>query len=95
MSPASQFAEHRYRFNEVARSFRPLQSKDRAKIRENRLRVEPGREGESLAAFLQRTGGTWSPAEAAIANGLEQEDRLGRGQLLKVPIPQRYKAQNP
>jgi hypothetical protein len=27
-------------------------------------------------------------------HGLQEEDRLGRGQLLKVPIPQRYKAQN-
>jgi predicted Zn-dependent protease len=95
VSPASEFAQHRDSFRAVARSFRPLRGKDRARIRENRLRVRPGREGESLAAFLQRTDGSWSPAEAAIANGLEREDRLGRGQLLKVPILQQYRPKNP
>ena len=85
---------HRDTFRDVAKSFRPLRGDDRARIRESRLRVRPGREGESLAAFLQRTDGTWSPAELAIANGLEHDARVGRGRLLKVPIQQHYTAKS-
>jgi len=90
VSPASEFGRHRDTFLGVARSFRPLRAEDRARIREDRLRVRPGRKGESLAAFLERTNGTWSPEEAAIANGLGDDVRLDGGQLLKVPISQRY-----
>jgi predicted Zn-dependent protease len=95
VSPSSEFTRHRDGFQDLAQSFRPLRGADRARIRESRLRARPGREGESLVAFLQRTGGTWSPAEVVIANGLEHDVRLGRGQLLKVPIPERYTPQNP
>ncbi len=90
VSPASEFARHRDTFLGVAESFRPLRAEDRARIREDRLRVRPGRKGESLEAFLERTNGTWSPEEAAIANGLGDDVRLDGGQLLKVPISQRY-----
>jgi predicted Zn-dependent protease len=90
VSPASEFARHRDTFLSVAGSFRPLRAEDRARIREDRLRLRPGRKGESLEAFLERTGGTWSPEQTAIANGLVDDVRLGRGQLLKVPISQRY-----
>jgi len=94
VSPASQFARHGDTFREVAQSFRPLRAEDRARIREDRLRLRPGRKGESLEAFLARTGGTWSPEETALANGLGDDVRLGDGQLLKVPISQRYTPQS-
>jgi predicted Zn-dependent protease len=90
VSPASEFARHRDTFLGVAESFRPLRGEDRARIREDRLRVRAAREGESLEGFLERTGGTWSPSQAVVANGLGDDLRLGHGQLLKVPIPQRY-----
>jgi predicted Zn-dependent protease len=90
VSPGSEFARHRDSFLGVAESFRPLRAEDRARIREERLRVRSARKGESLAAFVERTGGTRSPEETAIANGLDADARLGHGQLLKVPISQRY-----
>jgi predicted Zn-dependent protease len=90
VSPTSEFAQHRDAFHDVARSFRPLRAADRDRIREDRLRVRPGRRGESLEAFLERTKGTWSPEQTAIANGLGVDARLGSGQLLKLPISQRY-----
>jgi predicted Zn-dependent protease len=94
VTPASDFARHGETFREVAESFRPLRAEDRARIREDRLRVRPAREGESLEAFLERTGGSWSPEEAAIANGMGEDTRLGHGQLLKVPISQSYTLQS-
>ena len=90
MSPASEFSRHRDTFRDVAQSYRPLRAADRAKILEDRLRVRQGRNGDSLEAFVERTGGTWSPEETAIANGLGDDARLDGGQLLKVPISQRY-----
>jgi predicted Zn-dependent protease len=89
-SPASAFAGYRDAFLDVAQSFRPLRSEDRARIRESRLRVRQLRAGESLKAFLERTDGVWSPDQAAIANGLEGDAQLTSGELLKVPIPQHY-----
>ncbi len=94
VSPESEFARRRDSFREVATSFRPLRSEDRARIREDRLRVRAARGGESLASFVERTGGTWSPEETAIANGLEADARLGQAQLLKVPISQRYTSES-
>jgi predicted Zn-dependent protease len=90
VTPSSEFARRRDDFREVARSFRPLRPEDHARIREDRLRLRRGREGESLEAFLERTGGTWSPEETAIANGLGEDARLQAGQLLKVAISQPY-----
>jgi len=90
VSPASAFAGYRDVFLDVAESFRPLRSEDRARMRESRLRVRQVRAGESLKAFLERTDGVWSPDQAAIANGLEGDAHLASGHLLKVPIPQHY-----
>jgi predicted Zn-dependent protease len=94
VSPASEFARHRNTFLGVAESFRPLRAEDRARIREDRLRVRPSRQGESLETFLERTNGTWSPEETAIANGLGDDVRLDGGQLLKVPISQGYTSES-
>jgi predicted Zn-dependent protease len=90
VSPVSDFARYRDTFAAAARSFRPLGSSDWPRIRENRLRVRPSREGEGLSEFLERTGGAGSVEETAVANGLEDDVRLDGGQLLKVAIPQRY-----
>ena len=90
-----QFARHGDTFRDVAQSFQPLLEEDRARILERRLRVRQSREGESLVAFLQRTGGTWCPAAVAIANGLEDDARLVGEELLKVPIRQGYTSQSP
>ncbi len=94
VSPASEFARHRDSFRGVAQSFRPLRDADRARIREDRLRVRAGRKGETLEAFVERSGGSWSPEESAIANGLGDDAHLEAGQLLKVPIPQRYTSES-
>ena len=38
--------------------------------------LRAARAGESLASFVERTGGTWSPEETAVANGLGDDARL-------------------
>jgi predicted Zn-dependent protease len=83
-------ATYRPVFLEIARSFRPLTQTQRAGIQELRLRVVSAREGETLERFAARAGSAWTPDELAVANALETSERLRKGQLVKVPIRQRY-----
>ena len=77
------------------RCFRPLHPRERASIRETRLRIVPARGGETLAELSQRTGNAWNLQQTAVANGLFADARLEEGQLLKVAISQPYKAPPP
>jgi predicted Zn-dependent protease len=77
-------------FIDVALSLRPLTREERAGIRESRLRIVGARSGESLRELVERTGGSWGVDETAVANGLEADEPLRAGQLLKVPVPQVY-----
>ncbi|MGI9591374.1 MAG: M48 family metalloprotease [Myxococcota bacterium] len=81
---------HRALFGRVGLSFRPITAAEREGIREQRLRLQTARAGESLASFGARVGNAWSPEETAVANGLAKDASLGDGQLLKVAIPQAY-----
>ena len=63
-------------FEQVARSFRPLDDAERASIEELRLRVVVAGPGETFAALGRRTGNAWKPGETAIANGVGAGKRL-------------------
>jgi predicted Zn-dependent protease len=82
----------RYRddFERTAASFRPLRPQDGARITENRLRIRAAREGESIAQVLARGGATWSPAQAAAANGVAIDRKLERDWPVKVAVSERY-----
>ncbi len=71
-------------------SFRPLTASERAAITEKRIRLFPGRQGETLDALVERTGSAWKKEEVAVANGLAVTDTLREGQLLKVAIAEPY-----
>ena len=62
-----------------------LDDMDRAILRE--LQKDGGL---SAAALAKRTGSSWSAAQVAVANALEEDTRLRGGQLMKVGIPQAY-----
>jgi predicted Zn-dependent protease len=79
-------------FIDVALSLRPLTAEERASITEDRLRIVRARAGESLEALVERSGGTWSVEETAVANGLPPDAKLADGQRVKVPIRQRYRS---
>jgi predicted Zn-dependent protease len=79
-------------FESTMRSFRPLTQQERGSIREDRLRIVEAREGETVTALAARSGTRWSAAMVAVANGLAPDDRLRRGQLVKVPLSEPYTA---
>ena len=62
---------------------------------EARLRSHPLRSGESLAAFVSRTGGVWKVEQTAVANGIAVDAKLEAGFPVKVPVRQRYAGRQP
>ena len=81
-------APERYRpvLRETALSFRPLTAKEKASIRETRLRVVPARSGETLQQISKRTNNVWDVNVTAVVNGLDADQKLKKGQLIKVAI---------
>jgi predicted Zn-dependent protease len=84
------FETYREAFARTASSFRPLRRDERERMTQLRLRPRPARAGESLAALVTRTGGTWKPEQTAVANGIAVDAKLVEGFPVKVPIRQRY-----
>jgi len=85
----------RYRpeFERTAASIRPLRSDEKERIVQSRLRIRAARAGESIAELLARGGATWTPAQAALVNGVAPERRLDRDWPVKVAISERYRSQ--
>jgi predicted Zn-dependent protease len=79
-------------FDSAERSFRVLESADRARILEDRLHIETAMEGETLEQLLVRVGSKWNLEEAAAANGVDSNVAFGRGELVKVTRRERYRA---
>ena len=89
-------APERYRskIRETALSFRPLTSQERTSIRETRLRVVTARSKESLAQLSKRTGNVWDEKTTAVVNGINGNQPLVKGQLIKIGVSRPYKTQN-
>ncbi len=81
-------------FNNVARSFRPLTSKERASIRETHLRLVPARAEESILELSRRTGNEWNIQQTAVMNDVFATDRLEAGRLMKIAVSQPYRSGN-
>ncbi len=79
-------------FDGIAGSFRPLTPADRARIKEQRLRLRSARGGETLAALVAASAASWNAEMAAVANGLDLNDTLAAGQLVKVAVREPYSA---
>jgi predicted Zn-dependent protease len=77
-------------FRETAKTFGPISTSERARVREARLRIVAARAGETLRDVVARTNATWSVEMAAAANALEPSARLDAGRLVKVPVMQPY-----
>jgi predicted Zn-dependent protease len=89
-SSGSNAAQYAQTFDATARSFRALRRSERRSLLELRLRVRKARSGDNAAAVSKRTGSSWSAAQVAVANAVEEDTRLEGGQLMKVGIPQAY-----
>jgi len=87
-------APERYRvpIRETALSFRPLSPTERASIKETRLRVVSARSNESIAQLSKRTGNMWDPKITAVINGVNVDEPLNGGQLIKIAVEEPYRA---
>jgi len=79
----------------IASSFRPVTQAEVARITESRLRIVTVRGTETIERLLDRVGGAWGPAMAAIANGIEVGAPLMAGRLVKVPMVEAYSGSGP
>jgi predicted Zn-dependent protease len=77
----------------AAMSFRSLKPSERALIKETRVRIVSARAGESLSQLRRRTKSAWNDKTIAIFNGLSQNQKLKKGQLIKVAISGPYRSQ--
>jgi predicted Zn-dependent protease len=90
-------APHRYRttFRPPPLRFRPLTKQERASIKERRLRVVTAQANESLDGLSKRTGNVWPLNVTAVVNGIEVDQPLKKGQLIKMAVSQPYKGSEP
>ena len=63
----------------------------RGTILENNVVHTIASSGESLAALSRRTENAWSLEQTAVANALSLEDRLERGQPVKIAVEVPYR----
>ena len=77
-------------FRSVVESFRPLSPEERSSIREKRIRLVKAQEGETVKDLAARSGSAWKASQVAVANSLEESDRLRAGQLIKITIEEPY-----
>ncbi|MDH5306306.1 MAG: hypothetical protein OEW02_03910, partial [Myxococcales bacterium] len=82
-------------FIDVALSLRTLSADERAEILEDRLRIVRAEAGETLPQLIERGAARWSAEQVAVANAIGLEARLEAGQLVKLPIAQRYAKPEP
>lgn len=82
-------------FRATEESFRPLSRRELGRVREQRLRIVRAEAGESLLGLLKRTGSAWAPAQAAVANRIEDPGApLRAGRLVKVARSEPYVARD-
>jgi predicted Zn-dependent protease len=82
--------EHRKLFAQVADGFRPLQSAERQRIQEKRLRLRAAQSGETFASLGRRTGNAWNVDQTAVANASPVDASLAEGRLVKIAVAQPY-----
>ncbi len=77
-------------FQTVVESFRPLSPDERKNIREKRIRLVKAKEGETVKELTARSQSAWKANQVAVANNLEESDRLREGQLIKITVEEPY-----
>jgi predicted Zn-dependent protease len=92
VGPEKRFERERATFEAVAGSFAKLTSADRDRVHETRIRIFTANAGESLAQLVARAKGEGELDFIAVVNGIEVDTPLRAGQLLKIPVSERYRA---
>ena len=76
---------------QTALSLRPLTAKERESITGVRLRIAVAKPSETVTELGHRTGNFWSPAYAAMMNGIMKEKKLEAGELIKIAREEAYR----
>lgn len=84
------YANHQQALRKSIATFHQLSPVEMRKIHQQRLRIIPARQGESIAALLKRTESVWDEDACAVANNLQAGVPLNKGQLIKVVISEEF-----
>jgi predicted Zn-dependent protease len=90
-APVSAFRSYEGTFRSFARSFRRIRPAELDAIDELRLRLAEVQEGEGLAVVSRRTANEWDLNTTAVMNGIQVDDRLEPGFLVKVAVREPYR----
>jgi predicted Zn-dependent protease len=71
-------------------SFRKLSTEEKRSIRVIKLGFAEAKQDETLDEFNSRTGNYWDTGYTAIANGLDEKNKLSEGQFLKIAREETY-----
>ena len=71
-------------------TFHQLSPAEMSKIQQQRLRIVSAKEGESIAALLKRVESVWDIDACVVANNLQTDVVLKKGQLVKVVISEEF-----
>ena len=82
-------------YNKVLRksveSIRPITQKEKKSIKLTVLRIVKAKEGETLEMLSERTGNILNKKYLSIINEIELNDKLNKGQLVKIGREEAYK----
>ncbi len=95
VSPLKPFEAYRPLFRELAESFRSPTKAELERIEVQRLRVVSAEAGMSVSSLPTRTATGLEPLRLSIMNGVELDEMLSEGFLLKVPLPEIYRPKRP
>jgi predicted Zn-dependent protease len=79
----------------TARSFGPLDARDRSKIFGTNLDITTAMSGDGFKSLGKRTGNSWSEGNTAMMNGLFVDHRFRGGELVKIVRRERYAGKKP
>lgn len=89
-APTREFQDVEPVLRQVAQSFRPLSEKERAAVREDRIRLVKARQGENVRVIAARSNTVWKPEQIAVANNLTDYEPLREGRVIKIAVSEPY-----
>jgi predicted Zn-dependent protease len=91
VSDTRRFDSYQRIFQDAIQSFAPIEPEELARIDVERLRPISAQPGEALAELAERAKSTLDREALAVMNAIDTGGGPAAGQLVKVPVKERYR----